>query len=251
MKPGNWGSVFFTLAVVAMVAALLAAASPAAAEQGDYCQNASQNCADMLSPECRRVGASSSGVPSSGSAQCDSEFTQYRECLSEAASICGSTQAPRAQNTAAGAGNRDQVRIARYCQGELDHCLDTVEQSYSNCRDGADSACRGECQAERVRVRDRCNDNHRSCLTLETFNTVSFEDPSCLLSTRNVDNNFGQAPDPNQNWQQPVAPAMGMVCRNGYYYCIMNQAGPIGYSCTCFGNPAYGVPPFQGSITFE
>lgn len=249
----NWGKALWGWAALAVATAMAVGAAPAAAQQGAYCQNASQTCAAMLSPECRRLGASATGIPGGGTAQCDGEFGQYRDCLSEAARVCGSNPAPSPENTAgAGGGNRDQARIARYCQGELDHCLDTVEQSYAGCRDGADSSCRGDCQAERVRVRDRCNDNHRSCLTLETFNTVSFEDPTCLRDTRTVNDPLGQAPDPTQNWQQqPVAPAMGMVCRNGYYYCIMNQAGPIGYNCTCFGNPAYGVPPFQGSITFE
>ena len=182
----GWMKLRWALFGLAVLAAATTFAAPAEAQQGAFCQNASKTCGAMLSPECRRVGAGSSGAPSSEQAGCDGEFQQYRQCLAEAATLCGPTSAAGVKDAPQVAG-AEQLRVARYCQGELDHCLETAEESYTDCSDAADSDCRGDCQAERVRVRERCNDNHRSCLTLETFNTVSFQEPSCVMNTRGGD----------------------------------------------------------------
>ncbi|MEO1331820.1 MAG: hypothetical protein AAFW46_19525, partial [Pseudomonadota bacterium] len=63
--------------------AALAAASISTGARADLCTNPAVTCGKLISPQCQRLGAGSQDTG------CETQFTEYRDCLSEVAAQCG------------------------------------------------------------------------------------------------------------------------------------------------------------------
>ncbi len=233
-------------ALLAMTGALSA---PALAQSSSdaFCADPMAQCGGLIQENClERLGASSISVAEAG--ECRAQVDQYRSCVSRIARECGSTTLSGSGSAPDSRNSETDARI--YCQRQTDSCLTAVNDDYRDCRDTGGNSCRGDCREERDLARESCNDALRTCLATGGYRAAAFVYPSCA----SPGSNNARAGDPAPvkpgagSLPTPVSGA-GAICRNGVYYCFMFQPGPVGAPCSCTGNPAMGVPPFQGMIS--
>jgi hypothetical protein len=238
---------------LAGLALCLAGPGQAVAEgaAGGFCGDPMAQCGGLIQETClERFGAASVSVAESG--ECRSQIDRYRSCVSRIAEECGPATltgaGQPAQGGRAGAGADSDTKL--YCQTQTDSCLTAVNDDYRDCRETGGSGCRADCRDERDLARESCNDGLRTCLATGGFRAAAFVYPSCA-SPGATERRAGD-PAPTKSGGDalptPVGGA-GAICRNGVYYCFMFQPGPVGAPCGCSGNPAMGVPPFQGFVS--